>query len=273
MPIGSDLPLTQTTMLKPSLPPEIHDHIVDFLHYDTQALSQCCLVSKSWIPRTRKHLFAIVLFGSPDDIHTWKEMFPDPSSSPAHYALTLKIRCFEVITVADAAEGGWISAFSHVVSLDLDNGLEPLSVPFKTSFAPFYQFSPTLKNLCVATFLLSLPQVFDLIHSLPLVEDLALHGTDTVIDDNERDGPEMIVSSPLSPKLTGSLIIFLFGGVAVTLRRLLGLPNGVHFRKIKLLWCKKVEDFRYLTELVVACSDTLEDLFVMGRLEGAVYLF
>ena len=173
--------------------------------------------------------------------------------------------------MADAAEGGWISTFSHVVSLVLNHGINPPTVPFKTSFAPFYQFSPTIKVLSVTTFLLSLPQVFNLIHSLPLIEDLDLSGTDTVAHDNERYGPRIVVSSPVSPKLTGSLRIFLFKGLAGTLRRLLDLPNGVHFRKIRLFWCKKVQDLQYLTELVVACSDTLEDLFVAGRLEGTVY--
>jgi len=36
----------------PYLPPEILDYIVDLLHNSPNALKECCLVSKSWIPRT-----------------------------------------------------------------------------------------------------------------------------------------------------------------------------------------------------------------------------
>ncbi|KAF9645264.1 hypothetical protein BDM02DRAFT_3073690, partial [Thelephora ganbajun] len=57
--------LTQTTMSSPHqshLPPEILDYIVDLLHDEPETLKQCCLVSKSWVSRTRKHLFANVEF-------------------------------------------------------------------------------------------------------------------------------------------------------------------------------------------------------------------
>ncbi|KAF9642961.1 hypothetical protein BDM02DRAFT_3104213, partial [Thelephora ganbajun] len=57
--------MSQTTMSnphKPHLPPEILDYIVDFLYNEPETLKQCCLVSKSWVPRTRKHLFADINF-------------------------------------------------------------------------------------------------------------------------------------------------------------------------------------------------------------------
>ena len=252
------------------LPLEILDHIVDFLHDNREPLSQCCLVSKSWIPRVRKHIFAVVKFRTLDDIDTWKKTFPDPSNSPAQYTRTLSITCFEVVTAVDIAEGGWIPTFSRVVSLDLHVGLKPIAVPMRISFAPFYKLSPTLKSLNVTSFLLPLSQVLNLVHSLSLLEDLALVGTGTVIDDNECDGPPAVVSSSIQPKLTGTLDIFLFGGVAVALRPLLHPPNGVHLRAIKLSWCKDVEDLRCLVELVVACSGTLESLYVAYKPEGVV---
>ena len=264
-------PSTQTTMPNRSLPPEIPDHIVGFLHDNKELLSQCCLVSKLWVPRVRKHIFAVVKFRTLDDIDAWKKTFPDPFNSPAHYTRTLSISCFEVVTAADAAEGGWIPTFSRLLSLDLDDGQKCLPAPLGTSFAPFCKFSPTLKSLNVTSFILPLSQVFSLIHSLSLLEDLALVGIGTVIDDNERGGPQTVVSSSVPSKLTGTLEIFLFSGVAVTLRPLLHLPNGIHFRTIKLSQCKNDEDLRYLVELVAACSDTLENLSVAYKPEGVVY--
>ena len=266
--VGNNLPLMQTTMSNPNLPPEMLDHVVNFLHDDIEALRRCCLVSKSWVPRARKHLFAVVQFGSSDDIDAWKKIFSDPPNSPAHHTRILSISHFDVVTAEDAAEGGWIPTFSRVAYLDLDHGpLTPLTVPSGISLAPFHNFSLALKTLRVTCFLLRPPRVIDLIRSFPLLEDLTLIGHDPKIDDNERDGPHTDVPSSASPKLTGTLKLFLFGGVAVTLRQLLDLPNGVHFRSIELSWCEE-KDFRYLVELMVACSGTLEDLSVTYEPEG-----
>ena len=48
----------KTVMSDPYLAPETLDRIVDLLHNKREPLKACCLVSKSWVSRTRKHLFA-----------------------------------------------------------------------------------------------------------------------------------------------------------------------------------------------------------------------
>jgi hypothetical protein len=73
-------------MSDPHLPAEMLDHIVDHLQDTEYALRSCCLVSKSWIPRARKHLFFDIVFHTAKRLELWKETFPDPSTSPACYA-------------------------------------------------------------------------------------------------------------------------------------------------------------------------------------------
>jgi len=75
-----------------NLPCELLDHIVDLL-YNSQTfgrippeLRDCSLVSKSWVPRTRRHLFADIHFQTAKRLESWKKAFPDPSTSPACYA-------------------------------------------------------------------------------------------------------------------------------------------------------------------------------------------
>jgi len=104
-------------MSNPHLPPEIHDYTVDFLHDKPATLKQCCLVSKSWVPRARRHLFASINFDSVDDLEAWKETFPDPTNSPAYHTRSLFVGCPRLVTVVEAEEGGWIRAFSRVVRL------------------------------------------------------------------------------------------------------------------------------------------------------------
>ena len=78
---GSHVLLAETAMPSPwpYLPLETLDYIVDLLHDESPALKECCLVSKSWIPRTRRHLFAHIRFYSADNLKSWKKTFPDPT--------------------------------------------------------------------------------------------------------------------------------------------------------------------------------------------------
>jgi len=102
----------------PRLPPELLDHIIDLLYDSQTALGNCCLVSKSWIPSTRSHIFANVKIVDEERLRSWKEIFPDPSTSPARYAKTLTID-IQVAATADAEAGGWIIGFSYVERLAL----------------------------------------------------------------------------------------------------------------------------------------------------------
>ena len=53
----------ETTMSNPILPEELLDYIVDLLHDRVVVLRSCCLVPKSWIPRTQRHLFTKIKRG------------------------------------------------------------------------------------------------------------------------------------------------------------------------------------------------------------------
>jgi hypothetical protein len=59
-------------MSDPHLPPELSDYIVDLLHDQPETLKWCCLVSKSWVPRTRRHLFGDIAFRYIPDLEAWK---------------------------------------------------------------------------------------------------------------------------------------------------------------------------------------------------------
>lgn len=104
-------------MSRSRLPPEVSDCIIDLLHSEHKTLKVCCLVSKSWVPRVRKHLFAEVVLRSLDALEAWKQTFPDPVGSPGYYTRSLYISCPQVIFAAVVEENGWIRAFFNVVRL------------------------------------------------------------------------------------------------------------------------------------------------------------
>ena len=245
---------------QPYLPPEILDQIVDFLHDEPETLKECCLVSISWIPRTRKHLFVDVEFDE-DDFEAWKRTFPDPSRSPARHTRNLVVHCAADIAVADVGGDSLLQAFSCVVRLELGLDKTSLKTP-DISLVPFYNFSPSLKSLRLSSLRLPRSQVFGLIQSLPLLEDLTLTGYNT-----QEGAPSPVINTSTSPALTGTLDLDLLKGTESVTRRLLGLPNGLHFRRLIFSHrCKN--DSLWMEELVAACSDTLECLDVAYRFSG-----
>ncbi|KAF9645260.1 hypothetical protein BDM02DRAFT_3120483, partial [Thelephora ganbajun] len=250
-------------MSDPHLPPEICDYIVDLLHDNRDTLGRCCLVSRSWVPRTRKHLFANIKLLGIHHLERWKRAFPDSSRSPVHYTHTLTIGCPEVVTVADAQEGGWIPAFSNVTRLVL-GGTRDLC-DSAVSLVPFYGFSPVLKSLRVTSKIFPCAQILNLACSFRFLEDLDLaqHRADVGTVDRDRtvfqpSTPPVTVFQPSTPPmLTGTLRVYLSGRMGCVIRRLLDLPGGLHFRKLVLSCCHD-DNLRWMRALVVGCSDTLE---------------
>ena len=230
-----------------TLPPEILDLIVDCLHDKPATLETCCVVSKSWIPRARKHLFYNVEFRDSGrfSIKQWKEAFPDPSSSPAHHTRTLSIRAVPEV----ASVGGWLDGFHNVVRLRL----ECFGEEHHASLAPLYGLSPTLRSL---TLVPTPIEVFEFIRSFPLLEDLALG----ILDSGTE--ADRWITPATSPKLTGTLHLRAAWEIRAAVRRLCALPGGVHFTKITLEFA--IGDSESITDLVSMCSDNLEYLSV-GR--------
>ena len=238
-------------MSNPDLPAELLDHTVDLLQDDTDALKSCCLVSASWVPRTRRHLFANVEFRFEKDLQTWKNTFPDPSASPACYTDHLAITCLEEVTSADAEEHGWITAFSRLVQLHLEfKGLE-------ISLLPFHGFSPALKALHVECSHFPLSRILNLVHSFPLIEDLSLIMADSSYPIEDIDGQH----AAAQPPLLRSLVVYARDGIGPIVSRIFPPQSGLHIRYLHLaLTCE--DDVFVLSALVERCRFTLESLKV-----------
>ena len=241
----------------PSIPPEILDYIIDLLRDEPETLKRCCLVAKLWIPRTRKHLFADIQFSSIDDLRLWKKTFPDSANSPAYHTRTLFASCAQADVAATVDENGWTRAFSGVTSLSLESHLG------QATLVPFHRFSPTLKSLHAHYFIFPSPQLFAFILSSPLLEDLTLAGLDIGRQDDHDDPREPQTAAPsTSPPLTGTLRLHIAGRIEDTVCRLLSLPNGLHFRKLVFSQARS-RDVRWIMELLIRCSDSLECLDIM----------
>ena len=239
-------------MSDPRLPPEISDYIVDLLHDKPETLKQCSLVSKSWVPRARRHLFGEVKFTHVNNLNAWKETFQDPANSPAHYTRSLFFGSTKAAVAIAFEEDRWIRAFCNVVQLKLQYGA------WRRARTPilFNGFSFALESpgVVLAAPLLSSLGIPALICSLPHLEDLTMTSF-TVAEVAEDDKTTFQPST--SPPLTGTLTISRSRRINHLVTRLLDLPNGVRFRKLQFQW--DIEgDVQWVAALVGACSDTLE---------------
>ena len=236
--------LAETTM-PCSLLPEIFDLIIEDLCDDPTSLKACCLVSKSWVPRTRTYLFAHIRFhGGRSTIRSWTETFPSSPSSPSHH--TRDLRIYEPLP----DESTWIHSFNHVENL--------LVFAFgwgtsETSLVQLQRLSPTLKSLILIHPSISSTEIFNLVCSFPLLEDLTICRGEAESDDSNE-----WVAPSTSPKFSGAL--HLIEEIRSTALLLLALPDGLHFTKIMVM-CS-TGDAGLLMDLVSRCSDTLEFLCI-----------
>lgn len=247
----------------PRLPQEILDQIIDLLQDKPETLNHCCLVSKSWVPRTRKYLFARVEIIREWDLHKWEANFPDPMESPAYHTHTLTVDG----AFGAAGKDSWIYAFPRVERLFVTCGY--LGLDIGNSLLPFGILAPSLKSLHVNS-IVGTPhsQISGLIQSLPLLEDLALQGVDLTITNQGSDGPLPAIISP-SLSLAGTLNLYL-EDMERSLHLLLDLPGGLRFRKLALdSWCNE-KHFPLVGQLVAACSSTLECLDIACKVDGAL---
>ena len=245
----------KTIMPSPHLAQEILDNIIDNLCDDAEVLQRCSLVSKSWIARTRKHLFAEVSFTSPAQLQSWNVAFPNPLSSPGSWTKTLRIVCAGNITAANTEASGWIKAFSNVCSFEVHTPSR-----FPVSLALFHGFSVTLKMITVGFGSANFEEVFNLLLSFPLLEDLQVHHGLDPDDDEEGEITTQIPATP--PSFTGALDLSLATLHPRFIDRLLKLPNGIQFQKLKV-FCDEVEHEVAPTKaLVEGCSATLKDLHI-----------
>jgi len=134
--------------------PPARDHVVDLVHDELETLQEYCAVSKLWLSRTRKHLFARVNFSSPKDVESRKKAFPDTSNSPAYHTHTLLVTCPETIT----AESRWAQTLSRLCNRtwsarrSRSSGMASNLIFCKDNRPPCVQHSTTRRKLfCIFT--------------------------------------------------------------------------------------------------------------------------
>lgn len=225
------------------LPPEIVDHIIDLVD-NYRTLETCSLVAKSWVCRSRTHLFRdVVLFSH----RRWQKIMPVGDTSPAIYTRTL------TLVQSNTPRGRWINTdslypfFSHLRDFkNVDSLILDGWVPSRFSEGGlkkyFGHFGKRLRSLELAGERMSPDSFLVLLGLFPNLEDLSV---------KERvDGEGTTRALVVPPKLSGRLTICV--KTATLSQTLCTLP--LRFREI----CLQEHHHDY-QELVNACAETLVD--------------
>ena len=248
--------------MSPPLPLEVLDHIFDDLFQEKETLKTCCVLSKSWVPYVRRHLFHTIKFNShiKPPIELWTNAFPDPSNSPAHHTRALTLEGLPTVAAAVTHSHAYIRTFRYILELKLASMTHEGPVQF--SLVPLHGFSPNLKSLS-----LNLPapsqELLDLVCSFPSLENLDLDVRST----NDGTIADEWKAPSNSPTLAGSLE--LHGKICSIARKLLDLPNGLHPVQIRMVCDAELASL--MNDLLLKCSDTLESLYIGFRSRSGVY--
>lgn len=231
-----------------SIPPEIVDHIIDFID-NTRTLRACSLVARSWVSRSRVHLFRdVVLFSH----RHWQKDMPVGDTSPAVYT--------RILTMAQGttSKGRWIKTdnlypflshlrdFRNVENLILDGWLPSEFTPggLKKYFG---HFGERVRSLELGGETISPDSFLILLELLPNLEDLSVK--------QRLEGKEKSWVPTVSPKLSGRLTIRVH--TSSLFPTLCKFP--LRFRVICLQ--EHTHDYQ---ELINACAKTLLDFRAMS---------
>jgi len=187
-------------------------------------------------------------------------MFPDPSTSPAHYTKVLFIGDPKVVAAVDVDVPSWITGFSRVVHLAMV-GPDWYNPEWEAALIQFRGFSPFVKTLRMEHIAFPLSHLSPLILSFPLLEDLSV--TDCYrVDDSRSDIDEASFSVQLSnlPIHIRPLALLLCG-IGYALRWLLLLPGIRSNRLWEVILARACEeDISPTMTLVEMCPHTLETI-------------
>jgi hypothetical protein len=262
---GRPAPVKTKATAVPRLPQEIIDVILDHLAANSDfkslvGLRSCAVVSKSWVPSCRRHLFHTILF-TPKATARWIKVFPVPEESPAHHVRDLRFstrgrtyHCtpFEYFP--------WFTNVEKVTWSGLE-GFPPLWIP------SLGRLPRSVTSLTIKADTVPLALSRDVLIQLPNLDDLSLSG---FLDTAEGDAlPGM--GTVLRGRFGGQLRLLDGQADEDVVNMLLEVPTGLHFTELHIRGTH--ESFLPTVRLAEACCKTLVKLSYTVSIHGKSPLF
>ncbi|KAI0647585.1 hypothetical protein C8Q79DRAFT_636548 [Trametes meyenii] len=263
------------------LPPELYDATIDYLEDDVESLRACGLACKTWLPRSRFHLFRNVRLRHADDVVRFRALV---ASVPgiAHYVRKLSLVAdYAGVTAEGAAleDDGWVNdtaellpLFTGVTTLALARvRWHALNDETRAAFAGVFKSVRRL-FLFEVSFNAS-RDVIAFLSGFPMLQELcfeAVSWKDSPSPSETQDGSDEFAEAGsmhlsylfLDPKSSPTLVT----------EWLLQQPGEQCLRTIQLCW-RELENTQLVGDLLEASGASLESLqveFPAGLSEDAV---
>ena len=232
----------------PRTPQEVTDKILAHLAADSDlgSLRSCTLVSKSWIPLCRQHLFHTVTF-TWLSIEGWLETFPVPEESPAHL-----VRCLGIqLGLSDNEpekvfeHSPWFTNVERVI-ISARHGW-PLHI------RPHWRLPQSTTSLTLNVDVITLAGIMSIMTGLPNLDNLSLSGTFLL-------NRFLSLEDGMDPRGRFGGRLRLIGGLAeeTLMETLLEIPTGLRFTEVEIRCTRNV--LLPTVSLVEGCSKTLVKL-------------
>ena len=230
------------------IPQEIVNEILDHLATDSdrRSLHLSALMSKSWLPSCRQHLFRSILFSS-SSTPRWVNTFPVLGKSPAFYIRNL---CF-LVEGCNGIEriSKYVLWFTNVERMTLmGETCNPMLIP------PSWRSLQSTTSLIIDGDSFFLKHIWDIMVHLPNLDNLSLWGPIVPVNRRTLVG----IRTALRGRFGGKLQLHRRSACGDTVDMLLEIPTGLHFTEVKIAGgCDYLLSTVRLTE---ACSETLVKL-------------
>ena len=177
-------------MTVPHLPAELSDHVIDYLHNDSQTLAACALTCRQWLPAARYHVFGVITLYA-GTCKTFAELI---AASPE---LALVVRSVELSSLIQSSRIWQTVDFTFLHSLTSVTYLRLSKVRLEgVVFDALVQALPGVSQLLIEScWFASLHDFASLASSFPHLQDL------TVLPCVAR--PTAEVTLPLPPLQVG----------------------------------------------------------------------
>jgi len=225
---------------------EILDHLVDS---DLRSLQACALVSKSWIPSCRRHIFHTVDLTS-GMMDRWFDTFPVPEESPAHHVRGLRVS-FEGVDWFPDKFFEHAPQFTNVQGLFLLQG----SCCPVARLPSLWRLPESVTSLTIGAGGVGLVEIWDIMARLPNLDNFSLYGSYIPADRRELLGTGTVPKG----RFTGKLLLYgtqhASGDVT---NMLLEIPTGLHFTHVVISCAPRC--LPSVIRLVEACCKTIVKL-------------
>jgi len=209
--------------LNARVPQELVEMMINHLRSDIGALKACCVVNKTWVARSRYHLFYQVEILDDTQLHSWASTFRYPANDVGGFVRRLHIAHPRMLE--DVSEFS-LEQFTNVEYFSLGDVPDPTARFQASGMINILPLPTTLRSIRLCLERIQARGISSLFQRFRNLEDLSIVCPQRGIED--------AITLESSPKLWGELKIVANNDLTCFATLLGNLPNGIRFTRANI---------------------------------------